>query len=405
MSSCGFNVLGGPKTSQYLVCDQHFASRMAPHLLRIELIRLLIVVCGLLSTSLQWLYEVAGYWQETGTRVVYADLESIPNMLNGWHVRWVCWPCTGTGIFSASEEIVYRILATWGCALSSWQHEVMVGMNGTTMGLRISSWYICAFKMLSIKCTCVRCPITYAYPTAHHGPLEFHIIDIHTPLTHTTPYTLSASAPVQWKPGFLHEDEHFSKVSDALKCEHYSLRSIMTTNCSQVETLMRTTSMQISFPEMVSDSLCREIIWLFKLIVAAAVWVSGLRWSWRWSMLDVEVLGWCGYTWSAVWGRLDVLPNSFETPLETAYGREMNIKFTGNSSGGHSCSQHAIARFLKTCDIWWHCAVWLKMHILECTFIVASLRPHLCITMLSNQHLICHTCEGRDYIGKGEVPH
>ncbi len=30
-----------------------------------------------------------------------------------------------------------------------------------------------------------------------------------------------------------------------------------------------------------------------------------------------------------------------ETPLEMVYGREMNIQFTGNSSGGHSCSQHA----------------------------------------------------------------
>ncbi len=30
-----------------------------------------------------------------------------------------------------------------------------------------------------------------------------------------------------------------------------------------------------------------------------------------------------------------------ETPLEMAYGREMNIQFMGNSSGGHSCSQHA----------------------------------------------------------------
>jgi len=28
-----------------------------------------------------------------------------------------------------------------------------------------------------------------------------------------------------------------------------------------------------------------------------------------------------------------------ETPLETAYGREMNIQFNGNSPGGHSCSQ------------------------------------------------------------------
>ena len=27
--------------------------------------------------------------------------------------------------------------------------------------------------------------------------------------------------------------------------------------------------------------------------------------------------------------------------LEVAYGREINIQFSGNSSGGHSCSQHA----------------------------------------------------------------
>ncbi len=42
-------------------------------------------------------------------------------------------------------------------------------------------------------------------------------------------------------------------------------------------------------------------------------------------MLDVEVLGWCGYTWSA-----------FVRPR-----REMNIQFTDKSSGGHSCSQYA----------------------------------------------------------------
>ncbi len=46
-----------------------------------------------------------------------------------------------------------------------------------------------------------------------------------------------------------------------------------------------------------------------------------------------------------------------ETHLETAYGREMNIQFTGNSSGGHSCSQHANCMFPQNLQHLWHCAV------------------------------------------------
>ncbi len=66
--------------------------------------------------------------------------------------------------------------------------------------------------------------------------------------------------------------------------------------------------MQMSFPEMVSDSLGRNSL------VMQTDCFSSCPGGWSQmilevKMLDVEVLGWCGYTWS---GRLDALPNSLK---------------------------------------------------------------------------------------------
>ncbi len=114
--------------------------------------------------------------------------------------------------------------------------------------------------------------------------------------------------------------------------------------------------MQMSFPETVSDSLCRNYL------VMQTDCCSSCPGDWSQTilevkMLDVKVLGWCGYTWSAVVRPVGCTVKFSETPLETAYGREINIQFTGNISGGHSCSQHDNCTFPKNLRHLWLCVV------------------------------------------------
>ncbi len=118
-----------------------------------------VVDCGLwnvgplLFNECAKLLDIGRNWNTLS----YTPIQSIPNMLNVSHVRWVCWPCKNWDVFSFQE--LFTDPCNMGpCIATCCNMKWWLWMNGTTMGLRISSRYLCAFKMPSIKCSCVRCP-------------------------------------------------------------------------------------------------------------------------------------------------------------------------------------------------------------------------------------------------------
>lgn len=68
------------------------------------------------------------------------------------------------------------------------------------------------------------------------------------------------------------------------------------------------------------------------------------------NVLDLEVLGWCGYVWSASVRPISFTAKVSETPSESADGGGMNIRLTSTSSDGQSCGAVSvlISRSLKT---------------------------------------------------------
>ncbi len=143
------------------------------------------------------------------------------------------------------------------------QHEVMVvdecHNNGPQDFVTVSLCFQNAINKMHL------CSLSITYACRYHNPTttighSIRNVDISKPLTHMTPYMLSAICPVQWKPGFVREENTSPKWQMPSNVSICPLKSVMTTNCIQVVAPMRKTSMQMSFPETVSDSLCRNYL-------------------------------------------------------------------------------------------------------------------------------------------------
>ena len=275
-------------------------------------------VVPLLFNGCAKLLDIGGNWNT----LLYMSIQSIPNKLNGWHVWWVCRPWKNWDNFS------FQVLCTDRCDIGlciiTLKHEVMAAHewhdNGPQELITISLCIQIAIDKMQLCSLSVAYACPYHNPTATMGYSVYSVIS--TPLALTTPYTLSAICLVQLKPGIHLRRAHFSSMPVAIVGEHLitELQAGQTPNCSQVKTLVRTTSTQMSFPETISDNLC-----IHSSIVQAHRFFSGPG-GWCQTILpvkkpDVQVLGRRGCTWSGVVSPVGRTAKFSKTTFGAAYGR------------------------------------------------------------------------------------
>ncbi len=160
---CSFTVLGGVRGGLKPVsiwCDHHLPS--PSH--RVDQ----VVDCDLWNVG-PLLFNGCAKFLDIGRNwntLSYTPIQSIPNMLNGWHVRWVCWPCKNWDVFSFQELCTdpYNM----GPCIIMLQHEVMV----------VDEWHNNGPQDLVTVSLCIQnainkmhlCSLSITYACPYHNP-------------------------------------------------------------------------------------------------------------------------------------------------------------------------------------------------------------------------------------------
>ncbi len=332
---CSFTVLGGRGGGFWKPVSLAQCNTSPSH--RVDK----VVDCGLWNVgSLLFCVKLLDIGRNWNT-LSYTPIQSIPNMLNGWHVRWVCWPCNNWDVFSFQE------LCTDPCNMGLWiimlQHEVMV----------MDEWHNNGPQELITVSLCIQNAIN-----------KMHLCTITPPppwATRSTTLTSANRSPTQRHtrclPSALYSENWYSSEK---RTPLQSARRHWMWALAHSSRLRRQTAVRwrprwgrqayrwASLRRFLT--VCAEILWLCKPIVAAAVRVAvsdnlggedtgcgGPGLVWLHVVCGCEA-GWMYWMYS-------------ETPVETAYGWEMNIQFTATAL----VDIPAVPQNLRHL---WHCVVW-----------------------------------------------
>ncbi len=119
---CSFTVLGGSEIQSVSGVTTICLTQCNTSSHRVDQ----VVDCGLwnvgplLFNGCVKLLDISRNWNTLS----YTPIQSTSNMLNGWHVRWVCWPCKNWDVFSFLE--LCRDPCNMGPCIIMLQHELMV---------------------------------------------------------------------------------------------------------------------------------------------------------------------------------------------------------------------------------------------------------------------------------------